>query len=213
MRHDGLVSKIATAVLLKCIEKIETTPFIKIGVSNRHLHVSREDLDALFGKDHALTPIKELLPGQYACGETVTIIGPKSSAQKVRILGPTRDQTQLEISTTDSFVLGVPAPVNVSGNLSGAGSVIIENPLNGAQIERTCAIVAIRHIHLTVDYARKYGFQDKQWVEVEFDGCRKARLGNVLVRVAPDVRDEMHIDTDEANAVYTRDGEYARIIP
>jgi putative phosphotransacetylase len=159
-----------------------------------------------------LTPIKELLPGQYACGETVTVIGKKSSARNVRILGPTRGQTQLEVSITDGFVLGVPTPVNESGNLSGAGSVIIENPLNGARIERTCAIAALRHIHLTVDYARKYGFEDKQFVEVEFDGRRKAKLGNVLIRVSPDFRDEMHIDTDEANAVCARDGEYARII-
>ncbi|MDR1649361.1 MAG: phosphate propanoyltransferase [Synergistaceae bacterium] len=209
MYLDGLVSKIAAAVL----EKIETTPFVKIGVSNRHLHVSREDLDALFGKGYSLTPVKELLPGQYACGETVTVTGKKSSVQKVRILGPVRGQTQLEISVTDGFVLGVPAPVNESGNLSGAGSVVIENPLNGARIEKTCAIAALRHIHLTVEYARKYGLRDKQFVEAEFDGCRKAKLGGVLIRVSPDFRDEMHIDTDEANAVFARDGEYARIIP
>jgi putative phosphotransacetylase len=214
---SNFVRKVVTIAL----ERIEKTPFVKIGVSNRHLHIDRGDLDALFGKNYSLHPIKELLPGQFACDETVTVRGEskkskkskeRSDIQKVRILGPIREKTQLEIALTDSFALGVPVPVNESGDLKGAGTVLIENPLNGSCIERTCAIAALRHIHLTPDFARKFGLIDKQFVTVECDGRRKMMFGNVLIRVSPDFRDEMHIDTDEANAALIRNGEYAKII-
>jgi putative phosphotransacetylase len=209
MRPDAdLIKRIAEEVA----NRLENTPYVKVGVSNRHIHISRPDLDALFGENYSLTPIKELLPGQYACEETVSIIGAKGKISRVRILGPIRRETQLEISLTDGFALGVQAPVNESGNLEGAGTVLVENPANGAKIERKCAITALRHIHLTPEFARAHKLRDKQTVSVEFDGTRPLILGGVLIRVSSDFRDEMHIDTDEANAASAKNGDYGRII-
>jgi putative phosphotransacetylase len=202
----------------RAVDKYTNNPFVKVGVSNRHLHVSREDLDALFGEGRALTPRKDLLPGQYACDETVTIRGPKGKLERVRILGPIRKATQVEISLTDSFTLGVRVPVNESGNLTGAGSVVIENPENGARIERTCAIAALRHVHLSLEFAARHGLRDKQIVSLAFEPegmNKKARpliFGGVLLRVSSDFTDEIHIDTDEANAGGIVNGDFGRII-
>ncbi|MDR1649696.1 MAG: phosphate propanoyltransferase [Synergistaceae bacterium] len=196
----------------KAVDKYTKSPYVKVGVSNRHIHISREDLDELFGKGRALTPRKELLPGQFACDETVTIIGRKNRLERVRILGPVRKATQVEISLTDAFTLGVRAPVNESGNLTGAASVIIENPDNGARIKRACAIAALRHVHLSLEFAAKYGLRDGQLVSLAFEGPRALTFGGVLVRVSGDFTDEIHLDTDEANAGRIGNGDFGKII-
>jgi putative phosphotransacetylase len=196
----------------RAVDKYTGSPYVKVGVSNRHIHISREDLDELFGKDRALSPRKELLPGQYACDETVTIIGRKNRLERVRILGPVRKTTQVEISLTDAFTLGVRAPVNESGNLTGAASVIIENPENGAWIERACAIAALRHVHLSLEFAAKYSLRNGQIVSLAFEGPRALTFGEVLVRVSGEFTDEIHIDTDEANAGRIKNGDFGKII-
>lgn len=199
-------------IVEKTIETFEREPFVKIGVSNRHIHISRVDLELLFGEGYELTPVKELLPGQYACSETVAVIGPKGRFERVRVLGPVRGESQLELSLTDGFVLGVTLPVNESGNLNGAAFIVVENQANGARIERRCAIAALRHVHLTPDFARRHALRDKQVVSVACDGVRAVVYDNVLLRVSKDFVDEMHIDTDEANAGGIRTGDYGKIL-
>ncbi len=199
-------------IVVETIAEYNRIPFISVGVSNRHIHLSQEDLEILFGTGYQLTYTKELMPGQYACQETVEIQGSKGKLQKVRVLGPVRSQTQLEISLTDSFALGVSAPVNESGNLTGAAKVGICNPQTGAVVERCCAIAALRHIHLTPDYAEKHNLQDKQIVSVEFNTRRGIIFPNVLLRISPDFRDQLHIDIDEANAGEIKTGDIGKIL-
>ena len=195
----------------RVVARYKTPPRVKAGVSNRHIHISREDLYLLFGENYELTPKKELLPGEFAAEETVTVIGKKGRLENVRILAPARKETQAEVSMTDGFTLGIPVPVNVSGNLKGAGVVELENPRNGMRIERACAIVALRHIHLSSEFAALHGLRDKQIVSVLIEGPRGLRFDNVLLRVSDDFIEEMHIDTDEANAAGVKSGDYVTI--
>lgn len=199
-------------IIVETISEHERGPYVTTGVSNRHLHLSRGDLEILFGTGYELTPVKELLPGQYSSTDTLTVAGKKGKLERVRVLGPVRSSTQLEISVTDSFAIGVQAPVNESGNLRDAATVVIENPLNGARIERACAIAALRHVHLTPEFAARHGLRDKQTVSVEFSGVRAVVFGNVLLRVSKDFFDAMHIDTDEANAGGIKSGDVGKII-
>lgn len=201
-------------IIVDVIREVQGAPFITTGVSNRHVHLSHADLDILYGPGYELTPIKDLQPGQYASKETVAVSGPKGRISGVRILGPVRGLTQVEVSLSDTFALGVPCPINESGNLSGAGKVQITNPANGASIERVCAIVAMRHIHLTPETAEKYGLKDRQIVSLEYNaGGRRLVFGDVLLRVSERYADEIHIDTDEANAGAIRNGDLGLIIP
>ncbi|MDR2052836.1 MAG: phosphate propanoyltransferase [Treponema sp.] len=201
-------------IIVDVIRELEGAPFITTGVSNRHVHLSRADLDILYGPGYELTPIKDLQPGQYASNETVVISGPKGKLPGVRILGPVRGLTQVEVSLSDTFTLGVPCPVNESGNLSGAGRVRITNPANGISIERDCAIVAIRHVHLTPETAAKHGLKDRQIVSLEYNaGSRRLVFDGVLLRVSERYADEIHIDTDEANAGAIKNGDLGLIVP
>lgn len=200
--------------LRKIIIESIRLPYVRVGISNRHIHMSRDDIQTLFGSGYELTPVKELLPGQYASSDFVSIIGKKGRLEKVRVLGPFRTVTQVEMTLTDSFTIGVPIPVNESGDLSGAGAIIIENPSSGARIERACAIAALRHIHLTPAFAKRHNLCDKQMVSVEFSGTGKRGIifGGVLLRVSKDFEDEMHIDTDEANAGQISNDDIGKII-
>ena len=174
---------------------------VKVGVSARHVHLSREDMDVLFGKGSELTPFKDLMGGQFAAKETVTIIGLKLRAiENVRVLGPLRKQTQVEVSATDCIRLGVKAPVRLSGDLAGSAPVIIIGPKGAVSLKEGC-IVALRHIHMSPADAAAYGVKDKQVVRVQMGGARGGYLDNVPVRVDPSFTTEMHIDTDEANAL------------
>ncbi|MDR2342988.1 MAG: phosphate propanoyltransferase [Spirochaetaceae bacterium] len=200
-------------IVVDVIREMEDAPFITTGVSNRHIHLSRADMDALYGPAYQLTPVKELQPGQYASKETVAVSGPKGKFSSVRILGPVRGLTQFELSLSDTFALGVPCPVNESGNLSGAGRVRIENPASGAAIERDCAIVAMRHVHLRPETAGKYGLKDKQLVSLEYSTKgRRLVFADVLLRVSEKFVDEIHLDTDEANAGAIKNGDLGLII-
>lgn len=174
---------------------------IMVETSARHVHVTQEALEALFGKDAKLTNKKDLSqPGQFACYERVDIIGPKGEMKNVSILGPIRAATQIELSLTDARKLGIAAPVRESGDIEGTPGCTLVGP-NG-QYEVSCGVIAAkRHIHLTPKDAEEYGLKDKQIVSVEVGGeGRKLIFGDVVVRVSEKFAPAMHIDTDESNA-------------
>ncbi len=173
---------------------------VPVGVSNRHVHLSPEHLEMLFGTGYQLQKLKDLKQvGQYAATETVTLIGPKGKIANVRILGPARKLTQVEISRTDSYLLGVDPPIRDSGDLAGSAGLTLVGPNGQVTIERG-VIIAFRHIHFSLEDAKRFGVRDKQLVSVEVGGARSLILENVLCRVHKDYRLEFHIDTDEANA-------------
>jgi len=174
---------------------------VMLGVSNRHIHVSRKDMDVLFGQGEELHNIKDLVqPGQYASEETVTIEGPKGSIAKVRVLGPIRPATQVEISVTDSFTLGVPAMVRDSGDVEGTPGVTIRGPVGTATIHQG-VIVAARHVHLHTSEAKDFGVLDKDYVTLVSENAQRPMVyGHVFVRVSEQYSKEVHLDIDEANA-------------
>jgi len=186
---------------------------IIIGVSNRHLHVSQEHLETLFGVGHELTNMRDLKqPGQYAAEECVQICGPKGCFPKVRILGPVRAQTQVEISLTDSFQLGVKAPARNSGDLAGSPGAKIIGPCGEVELEEG-VILAKRHIHMHTSDAADYGLKDKDIVSIRsVANDRTVIYENVLIRVKDSYAMEMHVDIDEANAAMLRNNDIVTII-
>ena len=174
---------------------------IPIGVSNRHIHLSKEDVEALFGKGYELTPMKELSqPGQYACKETLTMVGPSMRPiESVRVLGPVRRASQVEISATDSYALKVKPPVRESGKIEGSAPIRIIGPCGIVELKEGC-IIANRHIHMSPSDASRFGVTDGEYVNIDVNGKRKTRWFDVQIRVHKDFRLEMHVDTDDANA-------------
>ncbi|MDD6279692.1 MAG: phosphate propanoyltransferase [Ruminococcus sp.] len=173
-----------------------------VETSARHIHVTQEHLEILFGKGHELTKKKDLSqPGQFACEERVTIVGPKKELAGVSILGPVRPATQVELSATDARSIGIAAPIRESGDVAGSGACKVVGPCGEVEISEG-VIVAKRHIHLTPADAEELGVQDKDvvWVKLDTDG-RKAIFGDVVCRVSEKFARAMHIDTDESNAV------------
>ncbi|MCP4440910.1 MAG: acetate/propionate family kinase [Aureispira sp.] len=181
--------------------KVNTVPTIPIAVSGRHIHLTQEVVDVLFGEGYELTekaPLSQ--PGQFAANERVTLVGPKNQIERVRILGPCRSKNQVEISRTDEFFLGVDAPVRASGHIQNSAGIKLVGP-EGEVTLKEGVICAWRHIHMTPEDAKIFEVNDKDIVEVEvIHGTRPLTFGNVLVRVSPKYKLEMHIDTDEANA-------------
>ncbi|RXI49316.1 phosphate propanoyltransferase [Clostridium tetani] len=174
---------------------------IPVGISNRHIHLSQRDLDILFGNGYELVKIKDLSqPGQYACNETVTICGPKGAIEKVRILGPLRDKTQVEVLTGDCIKLGVVPHVRLSGDLKDTSKVTIVGPKGSVQIEEGL-IVAQRHIHMTPEDAKNLGVHDGEIVSIKFENLRGGIYNNVAVRANNTSKLECHIDIEEANAM------------
>lgn len=210
-KQEELIGKIVAEVV-KRLQSQGEEPLVPIGISNRHIHLSQEDLDVLFGKGYQLTKLKDLKqPGQYAAKETVTIIGPKGSFDGVRILGPVRAETQLEISLSDGFKLGIKAPVRESGKIASTPGIIIKGP--AGTVEKSQGVIAaLRHIHMPPDFANRFGLKDKDFVKVEVGGERKTLFHNVLVRVSDSFALEMHLDTDEANACGVANDDLARIV-
>lgn len=206
MDNEQLIKLITKLTIEKLKEKDSCK--VPVGVSNRHVHVSREDLDILFGQGYELT-VKSTLkqPGQFASNETVTIRGPKGEFENVRILGPVRPKSQVEISITDGFRLGVKAPIHESGKLDNTPGIEIVGPKGAVKLSQG-TIVALRHIHMLPEQAKKFGLEDKEIVEVETCGERRGIMGNVLVRVTDTSYLEMHIDVDEANACALKNNDY-----
>jgi len=185
---------------------------VPIGLSNKHIHVSQADLEALFGKGYKLTVKKELSqPGQYASEEKVDVVGPKGTIKGIRILGPVRPETQVEVSIGDGFSLGIPAPVRNSGDTKDTPGVKLVGPAGEVEINKG-VIVAARHIHMSPEEGKAYNLKDQDVVCVKIDGPRGLTFDNVLVRVHPDFKLDMHIDVEEGNSASAKNGQMGTII-
>ncbi len=186
---------------------------VLVEVSARHVHVSQEALEILFGKGYQLTPKKDLSqPGQFACVERVAVVGEKSSFPAVSILGPVRKEVQVELSATDARTIGVKAPVRESGDIKGSGGCKLIGPAGEIEIHEG-VIVAKRHIHMTTADAAAFGLSDKQVVSVRVNSPERSLVfGDVVVRVSDSYALAMHIDTDEANAVLAPAGTMGEIL-
>lgn len=186
---------------------------VLVETSARHLHVTREALDILFGKGYELTAKKDLSqPGQFACNERVAVIGGKGQFPAVSILGPVRPATQVELSATDARAVGINAPVRESGDITGSGACKLVGPKGEVELKEG-VIIAKRHIHLTPKAAERFGVSDKQIVSVKIDSdARSLIFGDVVVRVSPQYSPAMHIDTDESNAALAVPGIMGEII-
>ncbi len=205
------VETVAKAVK-SVVENMNSDGQIKIGVSQRHVHLSQEDLETLFGKGYKLTVKKYLMGREFASNEVVTLVGPSLKAiENVRVLGPVRKNTQVEISRTDTFVLKVSPPVRPSGEIKGSEKIVLVGPCGSVYLKEG-VIIANRHIHLTPGYAEANDLMDNDYVDVEVEGVKPTRFYDVQVRVRDDFNVEMHIDTDDANSAGLKNGSKVKII-
>lgn len=205
-----LITKLVLEELAK--KNVVSDVTIPVGVSARHIHLTQEAVETLFGPGHQLTFKSELMGGQFAAEETCTIVGLKLRAmEKVRVLGPVRKANQVEISATDARTLGVAAPVRNSGDTKGSAPIAIVGPKGAIYLKEGC-IVAARHIHMSPEDAARYGLKDKDVVSVQADNERGTIYDQVLIRVDPTFTLEMHIDTDEANAAGIKQGDRVRLL-
>lgn len=185
---------------------------VPVGVSGRHVHVSREALEQLFGPGYELRNRRDLTqPGQFAAEETVTIVGPKRSIENVRILGPARSLTQVEVSRSDGFHLGIHPPVRLSGDVKGTPGVTLVGPRGEIHIEEGL-IVAARHIHMTPEDAVRFGVEDGEKVRVRANTERPITFEHVVIRVRDDFALDFHIDTDEGNAAFLQTGDTVTVL-
>ena len=185
---------------------------ILVETSARHVHLSQEDLETLFGKGATLTNKKDLSqPGQFACAERVTLVGPKKELANVSILGPVRPKTQVEVSYTDARTLGIAAPLRESGDVAGTPGVKLVGPAGEVELAEG-VMVAKRHIHMTPEDAANYGVENGQIVSVKIESERTTVLGDVVIRVSPKFALAMHVDTDESNAAAAFGACYGELI-
>ncbi len=204
-----------TQMVLQTLNKMDekTNGYqVPVGVSARHIHLTQEHVEALFGEGYQLTKKKELMGGQYACNETVTVVGLKLRAiENVRVLGPTRKASQLEVSATDAMKLGIKAPIRESGNVAGSAPIAVVGPKGAIYLNEGC-IVAMRHIHMSPADAQAAGVHDGDIVSVKAENERATVFNQVKIRVHDSFTLEMHIDTDEANAGKIKTGDKVTII-
>jgi len=188
------------------------SPLVPIAVSARHCHLSKDSLEKLFGEGYELTKRSFLSqPGQYASNETVTIVGPRGTIENVRILGPTRSLTQVEVSKTDSIRLGLDPPLRQSGDIEGSSQIKIVGPKGSIFLPKGL-IIAQAHIHMSPDDAIEFKVEDKEIVKVKSKSKRPIVFEEVLIRVSSGYSLEMHIDTDEANAALVGDNQSGTLI-
>lgn len=194
------------------VQALKKELFIEVEASGRHVHLSRADVDTLFGVGYKLTPVKELSqPGQYACAERVTISGPKGSIKNVVVLGPERKASQVEVSLTDALALGVKAPIRQSGDITGTPEIRVSNGDKEVKLSQGL-IVAKRHMHITPEDANRFHVTDGEIVKVKVFGARPLIFDDLVVRVSKDFRTYIHIDYDEANACGFTKGTLGMII-
>lgn len=185
---------------------------LPIALSNRHIHLCQEDIEILFGKDYELKKRNDLSqPGQYAAEEKVDLIGPKNTIKGVRVLGPTRAATQVEVSISDSFQLGVEPFIRNSGDIKGTAGITIQGPQGQVELEEGL-IVAARHIHMHPSEAEEFGLKEGDIVEVRTSGDRSLTFNNVLIRSGEGHKLEMHVDIEEGNAAGVKNGDPVEII-
>ncbi|QDZ99840.1 phosphate propanoyltransferase [Lysinibacillus fusiformis] len=213
--QENLVQKIVEEVLQQILKNQSSPPHdgkIPIGVSARHVHLAQAEVEQLFGENYQLTPKFELSqPGQFASEETVVIAGPKGSIERVRILGPARSLSQVEVSWTDAMKLGIKPPLRISGDIQGSSPVTLIGP-KGSVVLNEGLIIAQAHIHMSPEDSAKFNVMDGQSVQIKVEGIRPIILSNVVIRVSERYRLEMHIDTDEANAGLIQQGTVAEIV-
>ena len=198
----------------KVIDRIqnELDGSFEVEASGRHVHLSRKELDALFGTGYELTKAKDLSqPGQYASKERLTVVGPKGAFHNVVILGPVRKESQVEVSLTDCLQLGVKAPIRESGDIEGTPGIVLVNGDKSVSLDKGL-IVAKRHVHMTPEDAEKLGVKNHDIVKVKVEGARPLIFDDVVIRVSPKFATYMHIDYDEANACGFSKGILGRII-
>lgn len=184
---------------------------VVVGVSNRHAHLSRADLATLFGLDELTVYRRVRQPSDFAAVETVSVSGPRGTFPKLRLMGPCRAKTQVELSRTDCIALGIDAPLTQSGYLDAAGPIDIEGPAGSIHVEHG-VMVAARHIHMGPSHAAALGLADQDLVKVRFGGERGGVLDNFIIRIKDDWVPEIHLDTDEANALGLGDGAFGKLI-
>lgn len=185
---------------------------VPVGISARHIHLTREAVEALFGPGHRLRPMKPLSqPGQFACEEQVELTGPRGSIARVRVLGPERPASQVELSGTDCLKLGIDAPVRTSGQLSGTPGITVKGPAGVLELSAGL-IIADRHIHMTPEDARWFGVEDGERVSVRVGGPRGGLMGQVVIRVSEKGRLDFHVDTDDANAFRLKQGQLLELV-
>lgn len=200
------------AVVTRIILEKKQSFLVPVGISNRHIHLAAKDLATLFGNNYQLTKLKDLKqPGEFAAQETVTLVGPKGVLQNVRILGPVRTKTQVEISRTDAFTLGVVPMVRESGKIEGSPGITLVGPAGSLTLMEG-VICALRHIHMSSLEAKRLGLKDRSMVKVKVAGERAMVLAQVLLRVADNFVLEMHVDTDEANAACLKNNDQVELI-
>jgi len=181
-------------------------------LSNRHIHLTEEDIEILFGRDYDLVKLRDLSqPGQYACEEKIDLVGPKGTIKGVRVLGPARTKTQVEISLADGFTLGIVPPVKDSGDVTGSPGIKIVGPKGELEIQEGL-IAAARHIHINPDDAEAFGVVDGQRVKVRTFGFRALIFENVLIRLGDTSVLEMHVDIEEGNAAGLKNGDLVELI-
>ena len=201
-------------IIDKVIDRIqnELDSSFEVEASGRHVHLSRKELDALFGTGYELTKVKDLSqPGQYASKERLTVVGPKGAFHNVVILGPVRKESQVEVSLTDCLQLGVKAPIRESGDIEGTPGIVLVNGDKSVSLDKGL-IVAKRHVHMTPEDAEKIGVKNHDIVKVKVEGARPLIFDDVVIRVSPKFATYMHIDYDEANACGFSKGIRGRII-
>jgi len=208
---EQVVAKVVALLANTAENHVEGTGGIPVGVSNRHIHLSAEHTEMLFGSGYTLTRDRDLKQiGEFAAKETVTLVGPKGVIRGVRVLGPIRNFTQIELSRTDGFSLGIKPPVRDSGDITGSAAIVVVGP-QGAITLKEGVICAARHIHMSDSDAQRFKVSDRARVTVEIGGARGGTFSNVLVRVHPNFRLEFHIDTDEANALGLGNGHFVTL--
>lgn len=208
-RNIELITKAVMDLMVK--KKLNNELLVPVGVSAHHIHLTKEDVETLFGSGYQLTNKKELMGGQFAANEQVTIVGSKLRAiENVRILGPVRSQSQVEISATDAIKLGINAPVRDSGDLKGSSSIAVVGPKGAIYLKEGC-IVARRHIHMSPKDSQDAGVKNNDKVSVCVQNERAVIFDEVLIRVDNSFTLEMHIDTDEANAAKISTGDTVKL--
>lgn len=213
MDNDKILVEQVTRLVIQSLQKYcEIRTEVYAGISARHIHLERSHVEALFGKNYQLTQLKPLSqPGQFAANETVDIIGPKGIITKVRILGPERPHTQVEIAMTDARKLGMKPPVRTSGDLQGTPGITVRGPEGEITILQG-VIIADRHIHMTPEEARSFNVQDGQKVKLLVKGDKGGILNNVGIRVSEKYALDCHIDTDDSSAFQIRQGQMLTIV-
>lgn len=205
-------SDIIREIINEVMDRLNKDFDFEVEASGRHVHLSRKDIDALFGEGYQLTKAKDLSqPGQFACKERVKLVGPKGVLQNVIVLGPERKESQVEVSGTDALSLGIKVPVRESGDIDGTPGILLMNGMNSLQLAKGL-IVAKRHIHMTEEDAKRCNVVQGEIVQVKINSDRSLIFDDVVVRVSPKFATYMHIDYDESNACGFKKGTRGTII-